>query len=266
MIPAQHRWFDSDRRRRQFSGIEGRDRPFYFGFERVTAEQKTVRVRRHFDSVAHCYDVMNTVLSAGVHRLWKRAAVRWVGLQPGQVVLDLCGGTGDLALLAAKAVGPGGRVVLADVNRKMITAGRNRFAGRPIAAVQCDAEALCLANACMDAAMVGFGIRNVTRIEKALQEIHRVLKPGGCFMCLEFSRPSNPFFCALYDFYSFFIMPLIGRLLVGLPQAYAHLPESIRSFAMPEEFAGLLGQAGFTRCCWRPLTNGMAVVHLARKR
>jgi len=265
MIAKQHSWFEPDRRRRQFNGPGG-DRSFYFGFEPVSPEQKAARVRRHFDSVAHCYDRMNTLLSFGIHHLWKRSAVKWLGLKPGQTVLDLCGGTGDLARLAARTVGPEGRVILSDINAKMIAAGNARHNSRCIVAVQTDAERLCLADAGVDAAMVGFGIRNVVHIEKALAEIHRVLKPGGRFMCLEFSRPSHPVFFALYDFYSLRLMPLAGRLLAGLPQAYAHLGESIRSFAMPEELAGLLKEAGFARIRWRRLTNGIAVVHLAQKK
>lgn len=258
-------WFDPDRRRRQFNSPGG-GRSFYFGFEAVSPEQKASRVRRHFDSVAHCYDRMNTLLSFGIHYLWKRSAVKWLDLKPGQTVLDLCGGTGDLARLAERIVAPGGRVILSDINAKMIAAGNARRNGRCIVAVQTDAERLCLADASVDAAMVGFGIRNVVHIEKALAEIHRVLKPGGRFMCLEFSRPANPLFCALYDFYSLYLMPLAGRLMAGLPRAYAHLGESIRSFAMPEELSGLLENAGFGQIRWRRLTNGIAVVHLAEKK
>lgn len=262
-------WLGEDLRKKQFMETEAASRPFFFGYRRVTAEEKARRVRRHFDSVAHCYDFMNTVLSFGIHYLWKKRAVGMMALKPGQRVLDVCGGTGDLSTLASRAVGGGGRVVLYDLNWKMIRAGKPRIESRPsgrrVAFVQGDAEHLAFPDGTFDAAMVGFGIRNVTRMEKGLAEMHRVLKPGGTLMCLEFSRPANPLFRRLYDVYSRHVMPLAGQMLVGLGRAYAHLPESIRMFAQPDEMSRILDDSGFEDIGYRRLTNGIATVHLARR-
>jgi demethylmenaquinone methyltransferase/2-methoxy-6-polyprenyl-1,4-benzoquinol methylase len=212
---------------------------------------------------------MNTLLSFGLHHLWKRAAVRLMGLKAGDRVLDVCGGTADLALLAAKTIGPTGRVLVYDINRAMMAAGRPKLAKANltsrIAFLQGDAERLSCPDESFDAAMVGFGIRNLTHPELGFQEMHRVLKPGGRFMCLEFSQPVTYWFRRLYDFYSFYIMPLLGRLCVGSWQAYTYLPESIRMFARPEEVSATLAGLGFTQVRYRRLTNGIAVIHLAVK-
>lgn len=241
----------------------------FFGFEPVAAPEKTARVKRHFDSVARVYDFMNTLLSFGIHHAWKRAAVRMMGLVAGERVLDVCGGTGDLALLAARRVAPTGRVVIYDINRAMIDAGRPKIAkaglGGLIRHVQGDAEALALADGAFDAAMVGFGIRNVARMGRALAEMHRVLTPGGRLMCLEFSQPLWPPFRKLYDLYSFYAMPLLGEIFAGSRRAYTHLPESIRTFPPPAALAEMMGRAGFARTRWQLLTNGIAAVHLAVK-
>lgn len=269
MHKSNPNWSAAEVRRRQFLETGRPDRPYYFGYHRVSATEKGERVRRHFDSVAHCYDFMNTLLSFGIHYLWKKAAVRTMTLQPGDRVIDVCGGTGDLSVLAAKAVAPSGRVVLYDMNRNMIRAGKPYRAAdapdRRIDFVQGNAEQIPFPDRYFNAAMVGFGIRNVIRMEKGIAEMHRVLKPGGTFMCLEFSKPRHPVFRRLYDVYSRHAMPLIGQMVVGLGQAYAHLPESIRMFASPEEMSALLAGSGFRDIRYRLLTNGIATVHTARK-
>jgi demethylmenaquinone methyltransferase/2-methoxy-6-polyprenyl-1,4-benzoquinol methylase len=237
-----------------------------FGFHRVAASQKARLVMQHFDTVAPRYDLANTLLSFGLHYLWKRTAVKMLGLKPGDRVLDVCGGTGDLARLAARAVGAAGRVVLYDLNRAMMAAGRPGLARDPWAKdvlyVQGDAERLTFADATFDAAMVGFGIRNLTHPETGLAEMHRVLKPGGKLMCLEFSRPVTPWFRWLYDLYSFYVMPWAGRIIVGSKQAYCYLPESIRTFPEAGELSATLQSLGFSRVTCRLLTNGIAAIHL----
>jgi demethylmenaquinone methyltransferase/2-methoxy-6-polyprenyl-1,4-benzoquinol methylase len=224
----------------------------------------------HFTKVAPKYDFMNTLLSFGLHHLWKRTAVRMLGLKPGNWVLDVCGGTGDLAILAARAVGVSGRVVLYDISRAMMMAGRPKVSasslGGRIIYLQGDAERVGVADQRFDAALVGFGIRNLTHPEAGFKEIYRVLKPGGKLMCLEFSTPQNPWFRLLYDLYSFHVMPLAGKMLVGSREAYTYLPESIRMFSRPEELAAILEGLGFSKVRYRRLTNGIAVVHVGIKK
>ena len=269
MPHRQRLWLNEDERQRQVGcAPEAQDEAF-FGFERVQAREKSARVRRHFDSVAHVYDFMNTLLSFGIHHAWKRESVRMLKLQPGERVLDVCGGTGDLAILAGRRVGSRGRVVIYDINRAMIAAGLSKVLGGPlkdrIRHVQGDAEQVSFPDRSFEAAMVGFGIRNVSRMRQGFAEMHRVLKPGGRLLCLEFSRPVWPVFRALYDMYSFRVMPFLGELIAGSRKAYTHLPESIRMFPLPEELAEMLRQVGFSRVTYRHFTNGIAVAHLAVK-
>lgn len=230
---------------------------------------KKAKVLRHFTAVAPRYDLMNTILSLGLHHLWKRRTVKLLQLRRGERVLDLCGGTGDLALLAAREVGPEGRVVLYDLNRAMLlAAGPKLAAAAPPARiwrVEGDAEVLALPAAGFDAVTVGFGLRNLSQREGALKEMHRVLKPGGRLAILEFSRPPDPGFRRLYDAYSFTLMPLLGGLIAGSREAYSYLVTSIREFPLPEEVAGLLAQVGFSHIDIHPLTRGIAVIHLAVK-
>jgi demethylmenaquinone methyltransferase/2-methoxy-6-polyprenyl-1,4-benzoquinol methylase len=245
------------------------DHMAYFGYRQVSEAAKGKLVHQHFDTVARKYDLMNTLLSFGFHHLWKWTAVRLMGLRPGDRVLDVCGGTADLALRAARAVGETGRVIVYDINWAMMAAGWPKVAGSSLAPrlgyIQGDAERLACPDAAFDAAMVGFGIRNLTHPEKGFREMFRVLKPGGAMMCLEFSRPQTAWFRRLYDFYSFTVMPAAGRIMVGSWDAYTYLPESIRMFAQPEELSALLTDIGFTRVRYRRLTNGIAVIHLGVK-
>ncbi len=227
-------------------------------------------VRRHFDSVARHYDFMNTLLSLGIHHQWKRTAIRTLGLKPGDRVLDVCGGTGDLALLASARVGASGQLVLYDINRAMMLEGRAKLRGSPrgdrIRFVQGDAEKISFPDRSFDAAMVGFGIRNVADMEAGFREMHRVLRPGGKMMCLEFSKPSAPLFRWLYDWYSLHIMPWLGEIITGSRPAYDHLTDSIRKFPLPDDLSAMLKTIGFPRVTFRKLTNGVAVIHLAEKK
>ena len=240
-----------------------------FGYKRVPIKDKVQWVMDHFNTVAKKYDFMNTVLSGGIHHLWKRTAVNLLELRPGQTVLDVCGGTGDLALLAARAVGPTGQVLLYDMNWAMIERGRPRVStscvGDRIRYVQGNAEIMGLEKEVFDAAMIGFGIRNLTDMKKGLKEMVRVLKPGGKLMCLEFSMPTAPLFRKLYDLHSFYIMPLLGKIFVGSEQAYLYLPESIRLFPPPDTFSQLFEKVGLTHVRYKKKTNGIAVIHVGQK-
>lgn len=265
----KYQWFDEERRGSQVDDPENLAKGTCFGYERVGKDEKVKLVLRHFNAVARKYDFMNTLLSFGIHLLWKRSAIKMLGLKAGDQVIDLCGGTGDLSIWAARAITPGGHVILYDMNWTMMQAGRPKVwrspFGRNIFFVQGDAERISFHEQCFEAAMVGFGIRNLTDMEAGLKEMYRVLKPDGKLMCLEFSKPTAPLFRWLYDFYSFHIMPLIGWLVVGSRSAYTYLPESIRVFSLPDELSATLKKVGFSRVTYRKLTNGIAVVHLARK-
>ena len=254
---------------KRLPGTAREDETADFGFQKVPVQEKVRRVREHFDTVARKYDMMNTLLSFGIHYLWKRTALRLLGLKPGDRVVDVCGGTGDLSILALRKVGPSGQVVLYDINRTMMVTGRgkstNAGARHRIQYVQGDAESIAFGSNRFDAAMVGFGVRNLTHMEEGLREMHRVLKPGGRIMCLEFSKPVSPLFRRLYDLYSFTIMPVIGLLFVGSRKAYTYLPESIRLFPSPEELAGLMREIGFSEVTYRRVSNGIAVVHVGVK-
>jgi demethylmenaquinone methyltransferase/2-methoxy-6-polyprenyl-1,4-benzoquinol methylase len=269
MLKEKEIWLDDEKRKNQLDKTASEAKTTFFGFQRVPRERKADRVLKHFNSVAQHYDFMNTLLSFGIHCLWKSNAVRMLNLAPNDDVLDVCGGTGDLAILAARHIGPDGRVIVYDINRAMIQAGLHKVAHKDIEDriryVQGNAESISFPDRHFEAAMVGFGIRNVTNMKKGFEEMYRVLKPGGKMMCLEFSKPTFLPFRRLYDFYSFYIMPFLGELIAGSRKAYTHLPESIRMFPMPDELAALLKEIGFSHINYKKLTNGIAVIHLAVK-
>ena len=262
-------WMGKKERLEQLDEYVQRENLAHFGFEELNEADKAERVRRHFDAVARKYDVMNTLLSFGAHYLWKHRAIHMLDLKPGSKILDVCGGTGDLSILSQRAVGSAGRVVLYDINRSMITAGRrkrtNRATRKQITYIQGDAEKIAFQDNTFDAVMIGFAVRNITHMKQAFREMVRVLKPGGTFLCLEFSRPVWPWFRQLYDFYSFHIMPALGNALAGDKKAYTCLPETIRLFLLPDELSDIFREVGLSRVRYRLLTNGIAVAHTARK-
>ena len=233
-----------------------------FGFEKIAEEDKARRVAGVFESVAARYDLMNDLMSAGLHRLWKRFTVEQSGLRPGQRVLDVAGGTADLAIQFARRVGASGEVVLTDINPAMLALGRDRMldAGIMAPAVQCDAEHLPFADAHFDCVSVAFGLRNMTRKDRALAEMHRVLKPGGRQLVLEFSRVWQPL-QPLYDAYSLKILPLIGKLVANDSDSYRYLAESIRVHPGQEQLKSLLEQAGLERVEYFNLSAGVVALH-----
>jgi len=241
------------------------DSETHFGYRRVAADQKADLVRGVFDSVAERYDLMNDLMSGGIHRLWKRRTVSEAGARPGQYALDLAGGTGDLAMSFARQVGETGHVVLADINAAMLRQGRRRMLDAGIignvSMAQVDAENLPFADARFDLVTIAFGLRNVTHKEAALASMYRVLKPGGKLLILEFSRPAEAL-QPLYDVYSFRVLPLLGRMVAGDADSYQYLAESIRVHPDQETLLGMMGDAGFERCRYVNLTGGIAALHI----
>ncbi|MBI3676062.1 MAG: bifunctional demethylmenaquinone methyltransferase/2-methoxy-6-polyprenyl-1,4-benzoquinol methylase UbiE [Proteobacteria bacterium] len=240
-----------------------------FGFRDVPEGEKEGLVREVFSSVARRYDTMNDLMSAGVHRLWKDAFVEWLNPQPGQRFLDVAGGTGDIAfriLAAARAKGGEAHVTVCDINADMLSEGMARAKDaneRAIEWICGDAEALPVPDASMDAYTIAFGIRNVTHIAEALSEARRVLKPGGRFLCLEFSRLETPGLDALYDRYSFAVLPRLGEMVAKDGEAYRYLAESIRRFPPQATFAKMIEKAGLSRVKVRNLMGGIAAMHSA---
>ena len=238
----------------------------HFGFEEVADGEKAGRVRGVFESVAGKYDVMNDVMSVGMHRLWKRFAVNATGVRAGMRVLDLAGGTGDLARLFSERVGPSGEVILTDINGTMLGNGRDRMLneGRLVPAVQCDAEALPFPASRFDCVSIAFGLRNVTHKERALAEMVRVLKPGGVAAILEFSRVYAPL-APFYDWYSFNVLPRLGKLIANDDASYRYLAESIRMHPDQEAQKAMMEQSGFDRVEVHNLTAGVVALHLGYK-
>jgi demethylmenaquinone methyltransferase / 2-methoxy-6-polyprenyl-1,4-benzoquinol methylase len=240
-----------------------------FGFRRVPEAAKAPLVRAVFDSVASRYDLMNDLMSGFVHRLWKDAMVAWLAPRPGQRLLDVAGGTGDIACRALKRLAPerGGGVIVCDVNHQMLDVGRARSIDdgiiNGIEWVCGDAEALPIADRSVDLYTIGFGLRNVTHIDRALAEARRVLKPGGRFLCLEFAPEAAPWLAPAYDLYSFRVLPLIGQIVTGDRDAYAYLVESIRRFPSQTALCDLIEAAGLERPRYRNLTGGVAALHSA---
>jgi demethylmenaquinone methyltransferase / 2-methoxy-6-polyprenyl-1,4-benzoquinol methylase len=236
-----------------------------FGFEEVAPEAKAGLVKGVFDSVASRYDLMNDLMSGGVHRLWKEALIDWLAPRPGTAHLDVAGGTGDVAFRLLDRLKGDARVTLVDINLSMLSVGRDRALDRgwlgEIAWAAGDAQALPFPDRSFDAYTIAFGIRNVTRIDRALSEAYRVLRPGGRFLCLEFSRVAVPALERVYDAYSFGVLPRIGRLVAGDEASYRYLAESIRRFPDQRTFAGMVGAAGFGQVKYRNLSGGVAAIH-----
>jgi demethylmenaquinone methyltransferase/2-methoxy-6-polyprenyl-1,4-benzoquinol methylase len=232
-----------------------------FGFEDVPPEEKTRRVGEVFSSVARRYDLMNDLMSGGLHRQWKDLFARRVKPRKGESLLDMAGGTGDVAFRLARSEA---RIMVADINADMLEVGRQRAQRRRIEglawAVE-NAEALSLGDALFDAYTIAFGIRNVTDIEAALREAHRVLKTGGRFYCLEFSTTRWPGFASLYDAYSMHAVPRIGKVVAGDSESYRYLVESIRRFPPMDKFADMIGKAGFAQVKAEPILGGLVAIH-----
>jgi demethylmenaquinone methyltransferase / 2-methoxy-6-polyprenyl-1,4-benzoquinol methylase len=234
----------------------------HFGFKTVAESEKAAKVAEVFHSVARRYDLMNDLMSGGLHRLWKRFAVGQSGLRPGQKVLDIAGGTGDMTRLFLKEVGSSGQVWLTDINHSMLSEGRNRLLNEgtltPVA--QCDAEKLPFPDSHFDCVCVAFGLRNMTHKDTALAEMHRVLKPGGRLLVLEFSRVWKPLE-PVYDTYSFKVLPKLGQLITDDADSYQYLAESIRVHPGQEELKALMEDAGFARVSYHNLTAGVVALH-----
>ena len=241
----------------------------HFGFTQIPLEEKVKRVAGVFHSVANKYDVMNDVMSFGIHRLWKRFTLAQTGLRAGQRALDLAGGTGDLAMKMASMVGASGEVVLSDINASMLDVGRERLIDHGITGnvryVQANAESLPFPDDYFDCITMAFGLRNVTDKDAALASIFRVLKPGGRLLVLEFSKPVAPGLSPLYDTYSFKILPLIGKLIAKDAESYRYLAESIRMHPDQDTLKNMMLQAGFEKVSFQNLTGGIVALHKAFK-
>jgi len=232
----------------------------------MDAPDKTPVVRSYFDAIADRYDFMNTLLSFGLHYVWKAQTIRAARISGAMRVLDVCGGTGDLAALAARRLGPGGSVTLYDFSLAMMRAGRDR--AQRFSSLRCvcgDARALALKDACVDAVIIGFGLRNLADMNAGLREFQRVLAPGGRLVCLEFSQPTGALLRRLYDLYSYRVIPVLGRLITGSREAYTYLPDSIRQFPAPQRLQQMMEQAGFSSVSCSLLTGGIAALHTGVK-
>ncbi len=237
----------------------------HFGFEQVPVGEKAGKVAEVFHSVAAKYDLMNDLMSLGIHRLWKRYTIELSGVRKGQRVLDIAGGTGDLTAKFAEIVGREGQVVLADINASMLEVGRRRLIDRGIIGnveyAQANAEALPFPDNYFDAITIAFGLRNVTDKDRALASMYRVLKPGGRLLVLEFSKPVAPGLGPIYDQYSFKLLPLMGKLVADDPDSYRYLAESIRMHPDQQTLKGMMEAVGFERCDYHNLTGGIVALH-----
>lgn len=237
----------------------------HFGYQEVDTDAKASMVADVFHSVASRYDLMNDLMSGGIHRIWKRFTIELSGVRTGNAVLDIAGGTGDLAARFADIVGPTGRVVLADINDSMLKVGRDKLLdnGRMgnLEFVQADAQYLPFPDDTFDCITIAFGLRNVTDKDLALRSMLRVLKPGGRLLVLEFSKPDNPLLSKAYDTYSFSVLPLMGRLVANDAESYKYLAESIRMHPDQETLKDMMEEAGFSRCEYHNMTGGVVALH-----
>ena len=236
-----------------------------FGYKTVPAAEKVSLVANVFHSVAAKYDIMNDVMSLGIHRLWKRFTLDCSGVRPGQHVLDLAGGTGDIAALFSRRVGANGKVVLADINESMLNVGRDKLRDLGLISniefVQANAEALPFADNSFDIISIGFGLRNVTDKAAALKSMFRVLKPGGRLLVLEFSKPEQQWLSKVYDMYSFKLLPVMGQLIANDKESYQYLAESIRMHPDQETLKTMMAEAGFAEVSYHNLTGGIVALH-----
>ncbi|MEE9445265.1 MAG: bifunctional demethylmenaquinone methyltransferase/2-methoxy-6-polyprenyl-1,4-benzoquinol methylase UbiE [Cocleimonas sp.] len=241
----------------------------HFGYEQVAVEDKVDKVAGVFHSVADKYDLMNDLMSAGVHRLWKRYTIEKSGAKKGDTILDLAGGTGDLAIKFTRIVGPTGRVTLSDINPSMLENGRQRLTNMGIAGnieyVEANAEELPFDDNTYNITTMAFGLRNVTDKAAALRSIYRCLKPGGKLMVLEFSKPVVPGLNTIYDAYSFKLLPLIGKVVANDEESYRYLAESIRMHPDQETLKGMFEEAGFEKCSYHNMTGGVVALHIGYK-
>ncbi|MFD2192152.1 bifunctional demethylmenaquinone methyltransferase/2-methoxy-6-polyprenyl-1,4-benzoquinol methylase UbiE [Pistricoccus aurantiacus] len=237
----------------------------HFGYQEVPTEEKASRVADVFHSVAARYDVMNDLMSFGIHRVWKRLTLERAGVRPGQCVLDIAGGTGDLTLKLAERVGENGRVVLADINASMLKVGRDKLldkgVGGNVEYVQANAECLPFPDNSFDCITIAFGLRNVTDKDAALRSMTRVLKPGGRLLILEFSKPESQVLSKIYDEYSFRLLPKIGELVANDAASYRYLAESIRMHPDQETLKGMMENAGLERVEYQNMTGGIVALH-----
>ena len=237
----------------------------HFGYTQVDEDKKEGLVAGVFDSVAGKYDVMNDVMSFGIHRIWKKIALQHTGLKKGMRALDVAGGTGDLSIVMSKQVGPTGEVVMSDINVAMLEQGRRRLLDKGIAGniqfVEANAEDLPFEDNSFDCITIAFGLRNVTHQDKALASMYRVLKPGGRLLVLEFSKPVVPGLNKLYDFYSFNVLPVMGRVIANDEASYRYLAESIRMHPSQDTLKQMMQDAGFERCTYHNMSGGIVALH-----
>lgn len=237
----------------------------HFGFSEIPVNEKADRVADVFHSVAGKYDIMNDLLSMGIHRVWKRFTIEVSGVRAGDQVLDVAGGTGDLTRYFSRLVGPTGKVILSDINDSMLNMGRDRLIDQGytgnVEYVQANAECLPFADNTFDCITIAFGLRNVTDKDAALRSLTRVLKPGGRLLVLEFSKPGNPLLSKIYDTYSFNILPKLGKLVANDSESYQYLAESIRMHPDQETLKGMMEEAGLSQCKYHNMTGGIVALH-----